>query len=101
MLKVNHLFQYQLLLILKNTFELAKNTISKSLIVFKVFLEKYLKLFSCYSIFGFKVTFLLMLLLNYCFVKTQGSKKDFIQPIGSKNFEIILTLLIKTIAIKV
>ena len=49
---------------LKDMFELAKNAISNSLIIFKVFIEIILKLFSRHQIFGLKAMLLLMPLLN-------------------------------------
>ena len=61
---------------LKNMSELAKDAISKNAIVFKVFLEKTLKLLPYHLILGFKKTFLLILLLNYCFAKKHNWKKD-------------------------
>ena len=63
---------------LKNIFELAKNIVSKSLIVFKVFSEKIFLFFLQHWIFGLKAMFLPILLLNYYFAKKQGSKKDLI-----------------------
>lgn len=84
---------------LKSIFNLIKNTISKDLIVSKVFLKKVLKHLSYYQIFSFEATFLLMLLLNHCFVKKLNSKEDLIESISSCSFEVVLTLLIKTVAI--
>ena len=80
-------------------FELAKNIVSKRLIVSKIFLKKVFELFFCYPIFGFRATFLLMPLLNYCFVEKQGKKRDLIWLVGSNDFKIVFTLLAKTIAI--
>ena len=85
---------------LKDIFELAKNAISKSLIIFKVFLEKLLEIFLCHRIVGFDATFLLMPLLNHCLVEKQDGKKNSIWLIGLGSFEMILILLAKTIAIK-
>ena len=59
-------------------FKLAKNAISISTIIFKVFLKKNFELFSHHCIFGFRIMLLLILLLNYCFAKKQGGKKDLI-----------------------
>ena len=80
-------------------FKLAKNAVSKSPIVFKVFLEKILEFFLCHQIFDVKTTLLLMLLLNYCSVKKQSNKKDCIWSIGSSGFKIIFILLVETIAV--
>ena len=67
-----------LLLMLRYTFELAKNAISKNQIIFKVYLEIILKFFLHYQIFGLRATLLLVPLLNYCPVKKRDSKKDLI-----------------------
>ena len=64
------------MLMLKNLFKLAKNTINKNLIAFTVFLKKISKLFSYYRIFSFETTLFLIVLLNYCSVKKQSGKKD-------------------------
>ena len=79
--------------------DLAKNAISKSPIVSKVFLNKVLKLFLYHSIFSFKVMFLLMPLLIYCFVKKQDSKKDLIWLFNLNAFKIVFISLVKIIAI--
>ena len=83
----------------KDTFELTKNAINKSLIIFKIFLKKVLEFSLHYQIVGFKATFILMLLLNHHFAKKQGRKKDLIRLISFNNFKIIFTLLKKLIAI--
>ena len=80
-------------------FKFAKNALSKNPIIFKVFLEKILKFFLYYWIFALKVTFLLVLLLNYCFAKKKGDKKDLIRLIGLDSLKTIFILLAKTIAI--
>ena len=80
-------------------FKLVKDTISKNLIAFKVFLEKVLKFPLCYQILGFKATFILMPLLNNCFLEKKNSKKDLIGLINPTSFKIIITLLAKIIAI--
>lgn len=86
-------------MILKNPFELAKDTFSKNLIISKVFLQKILEFSLRYSFFGLKVVFMLMPLLYHCFVEKQGGKKDSSKHISPNNFEIIFALLAKTIAI--
>ena len=48
------------MLTFKLILKLAKDTISKSSIVFKVFLEKVFKPFLYHQIFNFKVTFMLV-----------------------------------------
>ena len=50
-------------------FELAKNGIKKSAIVFNIYLKKILEFLLCYLIFSLKAIFLLMLLLNYYFAE--------------------------------
>ena len=56
--------------------ELAKDIISKSLIISKVCLEKILEFPLSYQILGLKATFLLMPSLNYCFAEKRGGKRD-------------------------
>ena len=87
------------MLILKDTFELAKNAISKYSIIFKVLLEKILEFFLRHQIFGFRTTVLLVLLLNYCSVEKQDGKKNLIWPIGLSGFKMVFTLLVKLIVI--
>lgn len=74
-------FQYQLLLILKNIFELAANAVNKNLVIFKVFLKENFKLDLCYWVFGFDITFILMPLLNYCSAKLKDNKKNLVRPL--------------------
>ena len=78
--------------------KLAKNVVSNSLIIFKIFSKKILKLFLCYQIFGLKAMFSSILLQNYHFKKKQDSKKDLIWPVSSTGLKIILILLIIIIA---
>ena len=63
---------------LKYMFKLAKNAISKNPIVFKVFLKKILEFLLRHQIFGLKITLLLILLLNHCFIEKQSGKKNLI-----------------------
>ena len=60
---------------LKDLSELAKNTINKNLIVFKVFLKKTHKFLPRYWIFSLKTMFSLIPLLNYCFKKNKAAIK--------------------------
>ena len=69
-------------------------------VISKVFSKKILKLRLCNCVLGFEATLMLMLLLNYCSAKKQGSKKNTIRPIGLSNFEIVFTLLAKAVAIQ-
>ena len=84
---------------LKKRLKLAKNVISKNSIISKIFLKEIFKFLPHYCILSLKAIFLLMLLLNYCFVEKQGSKRNLIWPIGHNNFKMILTLLAEAIAI--
>ena len=79
--------------------KLAKNAVNKSLIVFKVFLKKILKLFLCHRIIDLKTTLFLMLLLNYYFIEKRGGKKNLIWPVSSGGFEIVFILLAEIIAV--
>ena len=78
---------------------MAKDTVSKNLIISKVFSKKILKLLLRHWIFSLEVTFLLMLLLNHYSKEKQGSKRDLIYPIGLFSFKIVFLLLAKTIII--
>ena len=84
---------------LKDTFELAVNIISKNPIIFKVCLENIFEFLLHHQIFGLKATLLLVLLLDYCLVKKQNSKKDLIGLMSLGDFEIVLILLAEIIAI--
>ena len=83
---------------LRNAFELAKNAINQSSIIFKILLKVF-KLFLYYQIFDFRAMFILMLLLNYHFIEKQNGKKILIRSISLSSFEIIFILLAKTIII--
>ena len=63
---------------IKNLFVLAKEVISKSLIIFKNFLKQILEFFLYHQIFGFKAMLLLMSLLDYCLTGKQNGKKDLV-----------------------
>lgn len=80
---------------------MAKNALSGSPIVAKIFLGKIFKLGSHYRLFGFRAMFLLILLLNNHFIEKQSSKKHLIWPIGTSGFEIVFTLLVKAVAFQV
>lgn len=80
-------------------FKLAKYTVIKSSIIFKVFLEKILKLSLCHQFLAFEATFILILLLNHYSVEKQGGIKDFVRLVGPSGFKIFFILLAKTIAI--
>ena len=83
------------MLILKNISELAKDVISKNLIVSEVFLKKVLEFLLRHQISNLQAMFLLMPLLNYCFIEKQSGKKDLIWLISSSGFEIVHILLKK------
>ena len=77
---------------LKNIFKLAKKIINKNPIIFKVLLEKIFEFLIYYRIFDLRVTFLLISLLNHCFIEKKSSKKDLIWPIDPCNFEMVLII---------
>ena len=81
--------------------ELAKDTVSKNLIISKVCLEKILEFFLRYRILSLRAMLLLVLLLDHYSAEKRGGKKDLIWPIGLGGFEIVFTLLAETIAIEV
>ena len=85
---------------LKDTFELAKNAVSKNPIISKACLEKILEFPLRYWILGLKAIFLLVPLLDHCFIEKQGNKENLIWPIDPSGFEIVFTLLAKIIAIE-
>lgn len=88
-------------MILRNTFQLAENIINKSLIVFKVFLEKVFEFRLYYQVFSLKARFILVLLLDYQSVEKQRGKKNLIALISPSSFEVILILLAELVAIQV
>ena len=79
--------------------ELAKNAVSKNPIICKVVLEKILEFLPHHWIFGLRATLLLVLSLDHRPAEKQGGKRDPIWSIGSGNFEMVLTLLPKAIAV--
>lgn len=85
---------------MRNALELAKNTVSKSPIVFKVFLKKVFELSLYYWVFVFGAAFMLMPLLNYCFAKKHNGKKNLIEPVNSCDFKIIFIPIVEKIAIQ-
>ena len=80
-------------------FKLAEDIINKNPIISKVYLEKIFEFLPRHQIFDLKTMFLLVLLLNYHSIEKQSSKKDLIRPIGFNGFKIVLTFLVKIIAI--
>lgn len=80
---------------------MAADNIGEGSIIFKVFLEKILKLGLYYQIFGFKVIFILMSLVQHYSVEKRDGKKDEIRLVGPSSFEIIFVLLAKAIIIQV
>lgn len=87
------------MLVLKNAFKLTLNAIGKSLVVSKIFSMAILKLGLYHWIFSFEVKFVLIPLLDYCFVEKQGNKRDLIGFVGLSSFETVFTLLAKAVAI--
>lgn len=100
MFELNSLFGYHLLLILKGVSELARDDIGKAPVILKVFLKEIFKFGLYHWVFGFKATFILMLLLNHYSVEKWGSKKDLVCFVCSSSFEIVLVLLAKMIVLK-
>lgn len=86
---------------MKNVFELATNTVSKNLIVFKVFSRKVFEFYLRHWVLGFGASFILMLLMHHQSAKKQGSKKDFVKSVELNGLKIIFTLLAKATAIKI
>lgn len=84
-------------MILRDTFKLATDAIGKSFIIFKVFLKKNLKLRPHHQVLDFKIIFMLMLLLDYCFTEKQSYKKNLVRPISFNNFESVFLLLAKAV----
>ena len=82
---------------LRDTFELAENALSKNPIISMVCSKKILEFLLRYRILGLRAMLLLMPLLDYCLAEKRGGKKDSIWPISPGNFEIVFTLLAKTI----
>lgn len=69
-------------------------------VVFKVVLEEILEFRLCYKVFGLGAMFILMPLLDNCSVEKRGGKMGAVKLVGSNSFEIIFTVLVKTIVIK-
>ena len=86
---------------LRDTSELAKDAISKSPIISKFRLEKILKFLPRHRILTLGATLLLVPSLDHRPADKRGGKRDLIWPIGLGGFEMVLTLLAKTIAIEV
>lgn len=84
---------------MKNAFKLAKDAISKSLIVSKVLFKEIFELRPRYQIFGLGTTFMLVPLLDYSSAKKQSGKSDLVEPISFSGFEVILILLAEPLAI--
>ena len=78
---------------------MVKNAFSKNSIICKVFFKKVVKLFIYYQIFSFKAIYILMQLLNYCFIEKQKGKKDLIGLVNLSSFKMILILCREPIAI--
>lgn len=98
---MSHLFQFKLLLILKNTSKLITNTVSKSSIIAKFFLKKTLKFNPRHWFFSLKTIFVLMPLLNNCFAGKKNDRKDLLGFICTNSLEIIFILLAKAVAFQI
>lgn len=86
---------------MRNAFKLATNIIDKGLVASKVFLKKIFKLSLQYQIVDFRAIFILILLLNYYFIKKYDRKKDLIGFFGLSNFKKIFILLAKLVTIQI
>lgn len=80
--------------------KLAIDTVCKSLIVFKVYLEEILKFYPSDRGFFYKAMFMLMPFLGHYTMQKQGSTRDVVGPIGSSGFEVVLILLTKAIPVQ-
>lgn len=78
---------------------MVADTVSKSPIVFEIFLEEALKLCLYYLVFGLEATFILMPLLDHRSAKEQDGKKDLVRLVGPSGFEMILTRFAEPVAI--
>ena len=88
------------MLILRDTSELAIDVVSKNSIISKIFLKKVLELRPRYLVLGLKTMLILVPLLDHQPAEKQSGKKDLVRPNSPNNFEVILTLLTKTVAIQ-
>ena len=78
---------------------MAVDVIGKSLVVSKILLKKILELNPHHRVLDFGVTFMLVLLLDYCFTEKQSGKKDLIGPVSLSGFKVIFILLTEPVAI--
>ena len=88
-------------LILRIPPKLAVDIVSKGPAVSKVRPEETLKFRPSDWCFFRGATLMLMPLLGHRTAQKRGSKKNAIEPVGSGGFEVILTLLTKTVAVQV
>ena len=88
-------------MVLRNASELAKDAVSKSLIIFKILLEKVFKLSLHHRVLDFGAMFMLIPSPNYRSTKKQGDKHDLIRPVSPNSFEVVLILLAEPVAIQV
>ena len=69
-------------------------------VVSKVLSEEILKLRPRYRVLGFGATLMLVPLLGNCSVEKRGGEQNAVGPVGPSSFEMIFTLLAKTVAVK-
>lgn len=86
---------------LRNVTELTINIVGKGPVIFKVVFIKIFEYNLRHLVFSFRVTIMLMSLLNYCSMEKLGGKKNLIRPINLSSFKIILILLAKTIIVQI
>lgn len=80
-------------MILEDVFELTMDIINKKPIIAKVFSKKVFKLNPSYWFFGFKMMFILILLINYSFVEKKDGKRDLFQFISFNSFKTVFISL--------
>ena len=93
--------QDRLCLVLRIPPKLSADTVCKSSAVSEVCPEETIKFrLSDWSLF-FRATLMLMPLLDHHSAQKQGGKKDAVRPVGFGGFKVVLTLLIKAVAVQV
>lgn len=80
-------------------FKSTINIVSKNLVVFNIFLEKFLKLYLYHCDFDFKVIFILILILYHCFTLKKNNKRYTIRFYSFSSLKIIFELLEKILVI--
>ena len=89
---MNSLILYWFFLIPKIALDIFPDTIYKSFWVFKIFLEKFVKIMTSHWYSSTIKFFILKLLLSNFFIQKQGYKKDLDWFFSPGSFEIIFML---------